>query len=169
MQTLLVHMRRPQRLWRDLGVSGAAAFYVILGGAVAAALIQPIVLAGLAALWLAGVPLLPLGEMSFMTVLAWLHLAALTGGYAASAVLGVIGLKRRRLLGLAGALAALPVLWLMLSLAAWRAVWQLLFRPQLWEKTQHGLGRSSRRVEALNAGGDEMLRHAYRRDAHSSQ
>jgi hypothetical protein len=33
---------------------------------------------------------------------------------------------------------------LLLSAAAWRALWQLIFAPHLWEKTEHGLARSSR-------------------------
>jgi len=36
-----------------------------------------------------------------------------------------------------------PVHWL-LSLAAWRALYQLVFAPYAWEKTEHGLAKSSR-------------------------
>jgi len=38
----------------------------------------------------------------------------------------------------------LPVYWLLLSLAAWRALFQLLRDPYRWEKTEHGLARTSR-------------------------
>jgi glycosyltransferase XagB len=31
----------------------------------------------------------------------------------------------------------LPLYWLLLSLAAWRAAWQLGFKPHFWEKTEH--------------------------------
>ena len=31
----------------------------------------------------------------------------------------------------------LPLYWTLLSLAAWRAAWQLGFKPHVWEKTQH--------------------------------
>jgi hypothetical protein len=34
--------------------------------------------------------------------------------------------------------------WFLLSLAAWRAFFQLLGDPQRWEKTEHGLARTSR-------------------------
>ena len=50
----------------------------------------------------------------------------LTTGYALSALLGFIGLSRRRLLGSAWYLALLPFYWLLLSVAAWRAVFQLV-------------------------------------------
>jgi hypothetical protein len=32
-----------------------------------------------------------------------------------------------------------PIYWLMHSMAAWRAAWQVLFDPHRWEKTPHGL------------------------------
>jgi len=48
-------------------------------------------------------------------------------------------------------LLLIPLHWLLLSLAAWRAVWQLIRAPQLWEKTEHGLARHSRRREATTA------------------
>jgi hypothetical protein len=40
----------------------------------------------------------------------------------------------------------MPVHWLLLSLASWRAVYQLIVAPYAWEKTEHGLAKSSRRA-----------------------
>jgi hypothetical protein len=34
--------------------------------------------------------------------------------------------------------------WLLLSLAAWRAVYHLVAAPYTWDKTEHGLAKSSR-------------------------
>jgi|GEM_PF-3568591 cellulose synthase/poly-beta-1,6-N-acetylglucosamine synthase-like glycosyltransferase len=38
-------------------------------------------------------------------------------------------------------LAALisPLYWVLISLAAWKGLWQLIFKPHYWEKTVHGL------------------------------
>jgi hypothetical protein len=41
----------------------------------------------------------------------------------------------------------MPVYWALLSVAAWRAAFQLLFKPHYWEKTPHGLARTSRRAQ----------------------
>ena len=41
-------------------------------------------------------------------------------------------------------LLLMPLYWLLLSLAAWRALFQLLRDPYRWEKTEHGLARTSR-------------------------
>nr|AIA86056.1 CAZy families GT2 protein [uncultured Afipia sp.] len=34
--------------------------------------------------------------------------------------------------------------WMLLSVAAWRALFQLIFKPYHWEKTEHGTARTSR-------------------------
>ncbi len=42
-----------------------------------------------------------------------------------------------------------PAHWLRFSLAAWRALYQLVTTPYRWEKTEHGLAKSSRRAAKL--------------------
>lgn len=66
--------------------------------------------------------------------------------YLTSAFLGWLGLSRRGLLSTSWALILTPAHWLLLSLAAWRAVYQLVVAPYAWEKTAHGLAKSSRRA-----------------------
>jgi hypothetical protein len=72
-------------------------------------------------------------------------------------VLGFIGLGRRGLRRTAWVLLLIPLHWLLLSLAAWRAVWQLVRAPQLWEKTEHGLairgGWKPRRRRSVRSSG----------------
>ena len=69
--------------------------------------------------------------------------ATLLSGYLSTIALDMIGLKRRRLLAHAWVLVLTPLYWFLLSLAAWRALFQLLYDPQRWEKTEHGLARTS--------------------------
>ena len=64
--------------------------------------------------------------------------------YASAIALDFIGLQRRGLLAHAWVLLLTPLYWLLLSLAAWRALFQLLSADQRWEKTEHGLARNSR-------------------------
>jgi hypothetical protein len=35
----------------------------------------------------------------------------------------------------------MPAIWLMMSAAAYRALYQLFHAPHLWEKTEHGMGQ----------------------------
>ena len=32
-----------------------------------------------------------------------------------------------------------PLYWVLISLAAWKGLWQLIWKPHYWEKTVHGL------------------------------
>ena len=81
---------------------------------------------------------------------------ALVAGYLTSATLGLLGLKRRNLLRHGWVLLLMPLHWLLLSLAAWRALWQLLRDPFRWEKTAHGLARTSR-LAAQGAAAQPIL------------
>jgi hypothetical protein len=42
----------------------------------------------------------------------------------------------------------MPAHWALLSVAAWRALWQLIVDPYRWDKTEHGLARTSRLAAA---------------------
>ena len=148
MQTWCVHMRQPRRLLRDLGPAGFFAFQFAVGGNVLGALVHPFFLAGAVAFVIAGPPA---GEDNETTVAI---LAALYGinvlvGYFTSVLLAWIGLSRRGLLPTAWILLLTPLNWLLLSIAAWRAAYQFVAAPYRWEKTEHGLAKSSRRIDAL--------------------
>jgi glycosyltransferase XagB len=141
MQTWLVHMRRPHRLSRELGAGGAIGFQILLAANVLAALIHPLFMTGL-------------GYTLFALPTEWanavldnaipIFVAGLLSGYTSTILLDIIGLWRRGLVKQAWVLLLTPLYWLLLSLAAWRALFQLLIDPQRWEKTEHGLARTSR-------------------------
>jgi cellulose synthase/poly-beta-1,6-N-acetylglucosamine synthase-like glycosyltransferase len=138
MQTWLVHMRHPWRLYRDLGLWPFLTVQLIVGGNVLASLIHPIMLAWLAISVAIGLPL-----WNSYAAVAWFG-TALAGGYITSMALGAAGLLRRGLIAHAWVLVLVPVHWLLLSLAVWRALYQLMRDPYRWEKTEHGLARTSR-------------------------
>ena len=132
-------MRTPRQLAGDLGIRGFAVFQLVVGGTVLAALIHAVFMAQLAI----GVVTAPAEDERAQLFLG-LYATMLVAGYAVSATLGLIGLSRRRLLSCAWALLLMPVYWLLLSLAAWRALFQFVRDPYRWEKTEHGLARTSR-------------------------
>jgi cellulose synthase/poly-beta-1,6-N-acetylglucosamine synthase-like glycosyltransferase len=149
LQTWAVHMRAPGKLWRELGPGGFLVFQLVIGGAVLAALVHGIFAGVLAGQIASG--LFFSGKVSvFEQLFAGLYLVTLITGYLFSALLGLIGLSRRRLLLSAPYLVLLPVYWLLLSFSAWRAVLQLIRAPYRWEKTDHGLARTSRQQAMTN-------------------
>ena len=150
LQTWSVHMRNPRRLLNELGPGGFLTFQLVVGGNVLAALVHPIFLASLLYALAAGTPILPTSEGGAGSLM-WLFWITLAGGYLTTIVLGVRGLPRRGLLSAAWALAFVWVHWLLLSIAAWRALYQFVRNPHGWEKTEHGLARTSRLAKMTSA------------------
>ena len=140
-QTWLVHMRAPRRLMRELGLGGFLAFQLLVGGTVLAALIHAVFAILLAIGWL-GSPFAGLNQIA--TVPGSLYAVTLVAGYLTSGLLGAVGLARRGLAATAWWLVLMPLHWVLLSLAAWRAIVQLIRDPYRWEKTEHGQAVTSR-------------------------
>jgi glycosyltransferase XagB len=159
MQTWAVHMRSPRHLLNELGPGGFLTLQLVVGGNVLAALVHPIFLASVLYALAAGTPILGAGGSG---ALMWLFWIALAGGYLTTVVLGLRGLARRKLLSAAWALSFVWLHWLMLSLAAWRALYQLMRNPHRWEKTEHGLARTSRLAKMNSAAAlDAVFRDGF--------
>jgi hypothetical protein len=110
---------------------------------VLAALVHPLFMVGLIYSLASGAPMWR-ADSTAATILAALYGATIVIGYLTSAFLGWLGLSRRGLLASAWVLVLTPLHWLLLSLAAWRGLCQLVVSPYAWEKTEHGLAKSSR-------------------------
>ncbi|HVZ70117.1 MAG TPA: glycosyltransferase [Rhizomicrobium sp.] len=136
MQTWLVHMRNPLALWRHAGPRGFFAFQLFIGGTFVSSLANPLMWAIFLISHATGIVIFsgPLGE-----ALARASLFSLVAGNALFVYLAMLGPYRRGWLKLAPYGLTAPVYWLLISAAAWRALWQLLRRPFHWEKTRHGI------------------------------
>jgi cellulose synthase/poly-beta-1,6-N-acetylglucosamine synthase-like glycosyltransferase len=141
MQTWSVHMRKPRRLWREARPRGFLTLNIIVGGNVLTALAYPILVVELAAYLVTegsgGAP-----GWLFSGSLAPLHVVTIAAGFLSTLIIGLMGLSRRGRLRLGWVLAATPFYWGLLSIAAWRALWQFWADPYRWEKTEHGVTQS---------------------------
>ena len=158
MQTWLVHMRQPFHLCRDLGLPGFLTFQLIVGGNVLAALVHPLFMTGLIYSVASGAPMWR-SDHATLAIFAGVYGVTAIVGYLTSAFLGWLGLSRRGLLSMAWILFLTPLHWLLLSLAAWRALFQLVTAPYAWEKTEHGLAKSSRQAAKLTRSLLKLERH----------
>ncbi|WP_374250836.1 glycosyltransferase [Xanthobacter sp.] len=136
-QTLLVHGRRPRALVRDLGPGGTLALVLLTAGPYAAALVHPLCLALFIADIVRGVAGLPCTHMAEVVTSA-LTYTTLIAGYAGAAATMTVGLGRRGMRPGWRTIVGIPFYWLLLSVAAWRAVIELIRRPYHWQKTEHG-------------------------------
>jgi glycosyltransferase XagB len=136
MQTYLVHTRAPIRLSRDLGLRQSFGLHVYIAGLLLSSLAHPLMYLVLIGQGLSAggfeAPTHPV-----QSVLWWGAWASLLLGYVTSIVVAVLSVKRRHP-HLAWSAVWMPVYWLMISACAYRAIWQLIRNPFLWEKTPHG-------------------------------
>jgi hypothetical protein len=142
MQTWLVHTRRPVRLIRELGWRRFLGFNLIGTGLIVSALIHPIYLATVLVMLTSPLDLWGDGSLIAAAMLG-LNLFNLLIGYIAMIKLANRAFELRGKRPDAGALVALPIYWLLMSLASYRALFELVLRPHHWEKTSHR-GRSAR-------------------------
>lgn len=149
-QTILVHGRRPRALVRDLGWPRTLVLALLTLGPFASALVHPLCLMALAVDLARGVFMSPAHSTLETAVLA-LAFTNLGLGYGAAALSCGLGLKHRGRLDVAPVLASLPLYWLLMSMAAWLALVQLLTRPHWWQKTEHGLAKRRPLTDSASA------------------
>lgn len=139
-QTYLVHMRTPIKMMREVGFMGFLAIQAFVAGGVLAPLLYPIALSVL------GVQLyhdtfLLMGENTLNNIALSLEgmvlsLGILTGLLPLWLARKNMKISHYRMLYL---VLSAPFYWLLISVAAWRALLQFILKPYLWEKTDHGL------------------------------
>ncbi|MHB1500201.1 MAG: glycosyltransferase [Candidatus Dormibacteria bacterium] len=147
--TWAVNMRHPVQLWRDIGWSAWLSVQLTLAGTYVTAVLN-LGLWSLMVVWVLGQPtavaaLFPpefyylallellLGNFFFVYVTVWCATES-----------GAFGLTRLAL--------TYPAYWVMMSIAALKASFQLLTNHVYWEKTAHGLTPPSRPGSGLGGG-----------------
>jgi len=143
MQTLIVHLRQPRRLVRELGFARATALVTLLAGGVLGPLVGPLYVALFLHEGFRGALFAPVTTMDMIASALWCSIAVL--GAIALVVPILIGARRRGLARLLPLLLLLPAYQILLGLAAAMAMVDLFRRPHHWAKTTHGLARSSLR------------------------
>jgi hypothetical protein len=125
---------------RSAGALGLLGFVFFIGGTVLAGLLNPL-------FWLFYLVWLAAGaanlDVIFPNSLLYLCLFNLLAGNGAFTYLLMLAPIRRGWLGLIPYSFTLFAYWAMISVAAYRALWQLVRDPFHWEKTEHGLSQHS--------------------------
>lgn len=135
MMTLLVHTRRPIHLVRSTGLGGALGFAFFVGGTVLSALLNPFYWA-MMLIWWSGVTGF---DDLFPPFLRYLSLFNLLAGNGAFIYLTMLAPLRRKWVDLVPYSLTVFAYWALMSIAAYKALWQLVYKPFYWEKTRHGL------------------------------
>lgn len=136
MITWLVHMRNPIDFYKKVGFSGMLSVQLFILGTPLVNLINPIMYAFFFTrllfdptwlkelfplyVWYMGIGLLILGNLMFIGV-------------------SMLAVSRRKYFTLIPWCIILPLYWLLQAVATYRALYQLIFDPHTWEKTEHGI------------------------------
>jgi hypothetical protein len=135
-QTYLVHCRRPLRMFRRLGLAKTFGFHMMIGGTPVCLLINPLywvlalfwlVFRSEAVSWLFPFPIILIGA------------ACMFAGNFIFIYAGVLAAYRRGYYDLVKTSLLFPFYWVLMSVGAWKGFLQLLWKPNYWEKTKHGM------------------------------
>jgi len=143
MQTWLVNMRDPIGLLRRVGFRGFCSLQLFIGGGILSVIAYPFMVipfvvwiltrnTSVAALFPPGVRL-----VSFLNLLA---------GNSFLIYLSMLAAAKRHHFALLPHALTVPAYWLLMSIAGYKGLWQLITRPFYWEKTNHGISRFTAEV-----------------------
>jgi cellulose synthase/poly-beta-1,6-N-acetylglucosamine synthase-like glycosyltransferase len=143
LQTALIHLRNPLVTLRQLGWRGFSQLILFMLGTPLIAVLNPLFW-GLTVLWFIGSPqfvhtLFP-GPVYYPAVACWVF------GNLLVLYLTILTCRLTRRYELILAALIVPVYWVMMSVAAVKALWQLVATPTFWEKTAHGLGHTGQKT-----------------------
>jgi cellulose synthase/poly-beta-1,6-N-acetylglucosamine synthase-like glycosyltransferase len=139
LQTYLVHMRHPRKLFEDLGWRKSILFQLTFGGGIFVPIMNPI-------LWAT-----TLATMLFPNVFPYMSffplqqicLFNLIVGNLVYILLYVMACAKKRKYSSIPLSAMMPAYWMLISIGAWRGLVQLITKPFYWEKTTHGVSHAS--------------------------
>jgi cellulose synthase/poly-beta-1,6-N-acetylglucosamine synthase-like glycosyltransferase len=139
LQTYLVHMRQPDQMLQEKDSEHFSAFQLLIGGKVFLALVNPIMWILTILYFTARSEFGPLIEQFFPGPVLYLGVISLVFGNFLYLYYYMIGCARRKQYSLIKYAFLVPLYWLYMSIAAWVAVIELVYRPHYWSKTKHGL------------------------------
>ena len=135
MQTYLNHMRHPVELWRVMGTRTFTIFQLFFCAGTLGPLLNPLYWMLTIAWYTTHAAFI---QAMFPTPILYMGTVGLFIGNAAFMLTSMAGcMARRNFDDVKWALLS-PLYWLLISVAAWKAFFQLISRPYYWEKTNHG-------------------------------
>jgi cellulose synthase/poly-beta-1,6-N-acetylglucosamine synthase-like glycosyltransferase len=136
LQTMVVHLRKPVQLRREIGIKATLRLINMSGGVPLTAAVNLLFWFTMV-IWVLGRPAFI--EMLFPPLTYYACLALFVLGAPLSVFVGIVVTQALGKPYLWWAALLAPLYWILQSVAAVKAIYQLAFRPSFWEKTVHGL------------------------------
>ncbi len=135
LQTWLVMMRHPVRVFSDMGWAGTGCFHLLITSMLVSSLGHPLLLYFL----FTGFSSMLHAERFDPVVISLfiIDLVNIIGSYMIFTLLGRMAMitAERRRIGIR--FLMIPVYWMLLSAASWKAIFELRTNPFFWNKTEH--------------------------------
>lgn len=138
-QTYLVHTRNMRGFFRSWKEPHFISFQFIVGGKVASMFINPIMWVITASYFIFRPIIGETIEKFYPSPILYMGIACLLGGNFLYLFYYMVGCAKREYYSLVKYTVFVPFYWLMMSFAAWKALFQIFFSPHYWAKTKHGL------------------------------
>lgn len=135
-QTWLVHMRHPFRMIKEIGFKNFVSFQFIVGGTPFTALMNPIYWI-MTILWFVAEP--EFINRLYPTIVFFMGAICMYVGVFVFTYINIAGTMRRGYFDMVKVAVFSPLYWALSSIASWKGLIQLVFKPHFWEKTTHGL------------------------------
>ena len=146
MQTYLVHMRNPAKLWRKLGWKGFLGFSFFIGATPITFLIYPLLLAIFIIYLIFDLSTI---RTLFPDWVLFMSIFNLMVGNVLMIYVNMMAVFKRRFYELILFAIANPVYWLMHSIAAYMGLYELIVKPFYWQKTNHGISKVNNPVNVV--------------------
>ncbi|WP_421360338.1 glycosyltransferase family 2 protein [Agrobacterium rosae] len=137
LQSWLVMMRSPVSVAKEVGWKAYLVFHLLIGGMLLSSLTHPLFIIYLMVvgrtLWVEGLSAFSPAQLALVGI----DTLNIIASYAIFLLMGTRAMidHERGMIGKRW--LATPLYWLMLSAAAWRAVYELRYKPFVWNKTPH--------------------------------
>ena len=138
-QTYLVHNRRQREFFKNNKIKDFLSFQLVVGVKVISVFINPVMWVITACYFLFRAKTGLFIESLFPGPILYIGVFSLIFGNFLYIYYYMIGASKREYNSLVKYVFLVPLYWLGMSLAAWRAVYEVIFHPHYWYKTAHGL------------------------------
>jgi cellulose synthase/poly-beta-1,6-N-acetylglucosamine synthase-like glycosyltransferase len=145
-QSYLVHMRHPGDFIKDWREPHVITFQLIVGGKIASMFINPI-------MWIITISYFAFRpyvgsfiESFYPAPVLYMGLFSLLIGNFLYMYYYMIGCYKREQDEIIKYVFLVPFYWLAMSVAAWRAVYQVIVKPHYWSKTKHGFHLTNKKT-----------------------
>ena len=151
MQTYLVHMRHPLESLQKGRLYDLFSFQMVIGSGTGAIFINPLMWLLLVIYMAFGPSVINIYHVLFPGPVLYLSAFCLIFGNFFYVYLYLLACMRRKKYHLLPWALFMPCYWLLMSMAALFALFELLVKPHYWQKTVHGLHLKRKRVSSMAA------------------